>query len=134
VGWVVKERLDALTREVIGAAIHVHRELGPGLLESAYETCLAFELTEQGVAVERQKALPLVYRGKTLNCGYRLDLLVEREVVVEIKTVEHFDPVHVAQVLGYLRLSGCRIGLLINFNVKWLTRDGIRRLVNNFPG
>jgi GxxExxY protein len=134
VGWVVKERLDALTREVIGAAIHVHRELGPGLLESAYETCLAFELTERGVAVERQKALPLVYRGKTLNCGYRLDLLVEREVVVEIKTVEHFDPVHVAQVLGYLRLSGCRIGLLINFNVKWLTRDGIRRLVNNFPG
>jgi GxxExxY protein len=133
VGRVVKELLDTLTREVIGAAIHVHRELGPGLLESAYETCLAFELTERGFAVERQKALPLVYRGKTLNCGYRLDLLVEREVVVEIETVEHFDPVHVAQVLGYLRLSGCRIGLLINFNVKWLTRDGLRRLVNNFP-
>jgi len=130
----VKERLDALTREIISAAIQVHRELGPGLLESAYETCLAFDLAERGLTVERQKALPLAYRGKTLNCGYRLDLLVEREVVVEIKTVERFDPVHVAQVLGYLRLSGCRVGLLINFNVKWLTRDGIRRLVNGFPG
>ena len=131
---VVRARLDALTREVIGAALLVHRELGPGLLESTYESCLAFELMDRGIVVERQKALPLVYRGKTLDCGYRLDLLVEREVVVEVKAIERFDPVHIAQVLGYLRLSGCTVGLLINFNVKWLTRDGIKRLVNGFPG
>ena len=129
----MKDRLDALTQQIIGAAIAVHRELGPGLLESSYEACLTFELVERRLRFERQKPLPLVYRGRTLDCGYRIDLLVEEEVVVEVKSVERLEPIHTAQVLSYLRLSSRKVGLLINFNVKWLADRGIRRVVNGFP-
>jgi len=106
----------------------VHRELGPGLLESAYEACLAYELAELGLTVERQKALPVEYRGVKVDCGYRIDLLVERKVIIELKAVERLEPIHRAQLLSYLKLSGCKVGLLINFNVKVL-KNGIRRLV-----
>jgi GxxExxY protein len=124
--------LDQLTQRIIGAAIEVHRALGPGLLESAYETCLAFELVECGLNIERQKPLPVVYRGVELECGYRLDLLVEEKVIVEVKAIDQLAPIHQAQMLSYLKLSGCQVGLLINFNVKVL-KDGIRRVVHNFP-
>ena len=129
----LKERLNALTQQIIAAALGVHRELGPGMLESAYEACLVFELLQRGFQVERQKPLPLVYRGRTLDCGYRIDLLVENEVIVEVKAVERLEAVHGAQVLSYLRLSGCKVGLVINFNVKWLIRQGVKRVVNGFP-
>jgi GxxExxY protein len=108
----------------------VHSALGPGLLESAYEACLAFELAQAGLHVEQQKALPLTYREVKLDCGYRLDLLVERQVVVEVKAVEALAPIHSAQLLSYLRLARCPVGLLINFNVTSL-KDGIRRLIND---
>jgi len=120
--------LNKLTQQIIGAAIEVHRHLGPGLLESAYETCLAYELQELGLSFERQRALPLVYKEIRLDQGYRVDVLVERKVIVELKVVEQIAPVHEAQVLSYLRFSGCRIGLLLNFNVK-LLKDGIRRFI-----
>lgn len=125
-------KLDGLTGTIIGAAIRVHRELGPGLLESAYEACLAYELAQAGLAVERQVALPLVYKEVKLDCGYRLDMLVEKSVIVEVKAVDGVLPIHEAQVISYLKLSGCRVGLLVNFNVKVL-KDGIRRFVNDFP-
>ena len=128
-----EERLNALTDAIIGAAMAVHSELGPGLLESAYETCLAIELEEQGLVVERRKTLPLTYHGVELEFGYRLDLVVNGSVVVEVKAVEALAPIHGAQLLSYLRLSGCRVGLLLNFNVASL-RDGIQRVVNAFPG
>lgn len=121
---------SALTDVVIGAAIAVHRELGPGLLESTYEACLVHELIERGVSVERQKALPVVYRGVTIDCGYRIDLLVSDQLVVELKVVDKVLPIHEAQLLTYLRLSGRPVGLLLNFNVV-LMKDGIRRLVQN---
>ena len=108
----------------------VHRELGPGLLESTYEACLAYELAKRGLAVEQQKELPVKYRGVKLDCGYRIDLLVEEKVVVELKAVERLQPIHIAQVLSYLKLSRCNVGLLINFNVK-LLKDGIRRLISD---
>ncbi len=127
-----KERLNRITESIIGAAIEVHRDLGPGLLESAYENCLTFELVERGLKVEQQKPLPVVYREVKLDCGYRLDLLVEEAVIVEVKAVDRLAPIHKAQLLSYLRLSGCKVGLLINFNVKVL-KDGIRRVVNDFP-
>jgi len=127
------ERLNALTHQIIGAAIAVHNELGPGMLESANEACLLFELLDRGLTVERQKPLPLTYRGQTLDCGFRIDLLVENQVVVEVKAVERFDKVYGAQLLTYLRQSRCKVGLLINFNVKWLAEDGIERKVNGFP-
>jgi GxxExxY protein len=129
----VKEQLNALTEQIIGAAIRVHREIGPGTLESTCEACLTYELVDMGLAVERQKPLPLVYRGRRLDCGYRVDLLVENSVIVEVKSIERFEPVHTAQVLSYLRLSGLRVGLLMNFNVKWLLDHGIKRIVNDFP-
>ena len=129
---IKKERLNRITEGIIGAAIEVHRDLGPGLLESAYETCLAFELVERGLKVEQQKPLPVVYREVKLDCGYRLDLLVEEAVIVEVKAVDRLAPIHKAQLLSYLRLSGCKVGLLVNFNVKVL-KDGIRRVVNDFP-
>jgi GxxExxY protein len=129
---IESERLNRTTKTIIGAAIEVHRALGPGLLESAYEACLAFELVERGLKVEKQKALPVIYREVKLDCGYRLDLLVEEEVVIEIKAVDRLMPMHQAQLLSYLRLSGCKVGLLINFNVKML-KDGVRRIVNDFP-
>lgn len=110
----------------------VHRALGPGLLESAYEACLAFELAQRGLKVEQQKPLPVVYREVRLECGYRLDLLIEGQVIVEIKSIDSLLPIHKAQLLSYLKLSGCHVGLLINFNVRIL-KDGIVRVVNNFP-
>lgn len=121
-------RLNAITDKIIGAAIEVHRALGAGLLESAYEACLAYELTLRGLKVEEQKPIPLVYKEVHLEVGYRLDLLVENAVIVEVKAVEQLAPVHEAQLLSYLKLSGKRLGLLINFNVPVL-RDGIRRMV-----
>jgi GxxExxY protein len=127
-----KDRLDAITRKIIGAAIEVHKRLGPGLLESAYATCLAFELRHVGVKVEEQKPLPVIYRDVKLDCGYRLDLVVEDSVVIEIKAVERLAPIHDAQLLSYLRLSGMRVGLLINFHVQVL-KNGLRRIVNDFP-
>ena len=122
--------LNKITQTVIGAAMAVHRELGPGLLESAYEACLAYELAERGLAVERQKSLPVKYRGVKVDCGYRIDLLVEGKVIVELKATERLEPIHQAQLLSYLKLSGCKVGLLMNFNVK-LLKNGIRRLVND---
>ena len=127
-----EDKLNQLTRDIIGAAIQVHRALGPGLLESAYEACLVYELTQRGLKVEQQKPLPLVYRAVQLECGYRLDLLVESSVIVEIKAVEELAPIHGVQLLSYLRLSGLKVGLLINFNERVL-KNGIRRIVNNFP-
>ena len=124
-----RERINAITQTIIGAAIEVHRTLGPGLLESAYEACLAFELTSRNLAVETQRPLPLGYHDVKLECGYRIDLLVAGTVVVEIKSVERLAPIHEAQMISYLKLSGCNVGLLINFNVCTL-KDGIRRFVN----
>lgn len=121
-----------LTGEIIGAAIAVHRELGPGLLESAYESCLAFEVAARGLKFERQKVLSLRYRGRTIGHGYRVDLLVEGLVIVEVKSVERLEAIHSAQLLAYLRLSGCRVGLLMNFNVRWLVDEGVKRLVYGF--
>ena len=122
--------INRVTRNIIGAAIEVHRELGPGLLESAYEACLVYELRERGLYLEHQKPLPVVYRGVQLDCGYRLDLVVEDSVVVELKSVEAIEKIHCMQLLSYLRLSGHMAGLLLNFNVNVLT-NGIRRIVNN---
>ena len=127
-----REKLDGITRKIIGAAIKVHRAPGPGLLESAYEACLAVELSQDGLRVETQKPLPLVYRQVKLDCGYRLDLFVEGAVIVEVKAVDSLAPIHEAQLLSYLRLTGCKVGLLINFNVGML-KAGIRRVVNDFP-
>ncbi|MCX6100319.1 MAG: GxxExxY protein [Candidatus Bipolaricaulota bacterium] len=125
-------RLNQITDQIIGAAIAVHSALGPGLLESAYEACLEQELVRLGLEVERQVPLPVVYRGVRLECGYRLDLLVERLVVVEVKAISELAPIHDAQLISYLRLSGCKIGLILNFDVLRL-KDGIRRLVNDLP-
>jgi GxxExxY protein len=127
-----KDRLDRITDSIIGAAIKVHRALGPGLLESAYEACLAFELIELGLKIERQKSVPVVYREVKLDCGYRADIIVEQAVIIEMKVVEHLAPIHKAQLLSYLKLTGCKVGLLINFNVKVLTA-GVVRMVNNYP-
>ena len=129
----MKDQLNKITETIIGAAIEVHRELGPGLLEAAYEACLCIELIKRGLTVERQKATPLMYRGVHVGTGYRVDLLVENAVVVEVKAVDRIDPVHLAQVLSYLRFMSCKVGLLLNFNVKWLAENGIRRVVNDFP-
>lgn len=127
-----KERLNGITRSIIGAGIEVHRALGPGLLESTYEACLAFELNQRGHIVERQKPMPIVYKAVTLDVGYRLDLLVDELVIVELKAAERLLPIHEAQLLSYLKLSKCKIGLLINFNVTVL-KSGIRRIVLDFP-
>ena len=127
------DALNWLTERIIAGAIEVCRELGPGMLESAYEACLACELVERGMAFERQKPLPLTYKGRLLDCGYRVDLLVEGSVIVEIKCVERFDRVHFAQVKSYLKQSGCKVGLLFNFNTTWLVECGLKRIVNHFP-
>ena len=119
---------DLLTERIIGLAIEVHRHLGPGLLESAYEECLAFELRQAGLAVRRQVPLPVVYKSVRLDCGYRLDIVVEDRVSLELKTVERLLPIHEAQMLTYLKLSTIRTGLLINFHTPAL-KDGIRRLM-----
>ena len=122
--------INELTERIIGAAIEVHRHLGPGLLESAYQKCLCRELELQNVPFECERMLPVQYKGVQLDCGYRLDLLVVGSVVVEVKSVEKLDKIHEAQLLTYLRLGGWSIGLLINFNVAVL-KDGIRRRVLN---
>lgn len=121
--------INQITELILRSAYSVHTALGPGLLESAYEECLYYELCQAGFMVEKQKALPLVYKDVKLDAGYRIDLLVEKKVVVEIKSVESFTDVHTAQVLTYLKLSGCKIGLLLNFNVTSL-KNGIKRLAN----
>lgn len=122
---------NKLTEQIIGCAIKVHRSLGPRLLESAYQECLFFELKKAGLFVEKEKPLPLVYEEVKLDCGYRIDLLVEKQIVIEIKSIETLNDVHTAQVLTYLKLSNCRIGLLMNFNVTQLT-NGIKRLYNKY--
>jgi len=119
---------DPLTHSIIAAAIEVHRELGPGLLESAYEACLLYELRLQGMNVKAQHPIPVFYKDVMQDCGYRLDLLIEDKVIVEVKAVRELAPIHEAQLLSYLKLSDCHRGLLINFNVKML-KDGVRRLI-----
>ena len=126
------DRLDKISHRIIGAAIEVHRHLGPGLLESAYQSCLAFELKQLGLKVEEQKPLPVVYKQVKLDCGYRLDLVVEDEIIVEIKAIEKLLPIHDAQLLSYLRLAKKRAGLLMNFHVPVL-KNGLKRIVNEFP-
>ena len=121
--------LNDITGQVVDAAMKVHTALGPGLLESAYETCLAYELRQRGLRVETQVTLPVKYDGVELDAGYRLDLLVESRVIVELKAIEKMTPLHEAQLLSYLKLSGCKVGLLINFNVERL-KDGIKRIAN----
>ncbi len=127
-----KEKLDEISRRIIGAAIEVHRHLGPGLLESAYQSCLTFELKQLGLKVEEQKALPVVYKQVKLDCGYRLDFVVEDEIIVEIKAIEQLLPIHEAQLLSYLRLAKKKAGLLMNFHVPVL-KNGLKRIVNEFP-
>jgi GxxExxY protein len=117
-----------LTDKIIGAALEVHRTLGPGLLESTYAACLAHELALRGVPFEREKALPVHYKDVLLDCGYRLDFLVDGKAIIELKSVEQLAPIHTAQLMTYLRLTGCQVGLLMNFNVEKL-RDGIVRRV-----
>ncbi len=124
-----KAELDLLTERIIGAAIKVHKALGPGLLESTYEACMQFELTRQGVFVERQRPQPVVYDGLEFDVGFRLDLFVEREIVVELKAVSTILAVHEAQIITYLKLAKRRVGLLLNFNVVRMV-DGVRRFVN----
>ena len=128
----MNEDINKLTEAIIGAAIAVHRELGPGLLESAYEACLFYELRERGLIVEKQIELPVVYRGVRIDCGYRLDMLVENLVILELKSVGKLERIHEAQLMSYLKLSGKRIGLLINFNVLQLVK-GLKRIVLNLP-
>lgn len=120
-----------VTERIIGAAIKIHRKLGPGLLESAYEACLAYELEQMGLRVERQKAVPLIYDSVKLDCGFRADLVVQSRVAVELKCKEQLHPVDFAQTLSHLRLLGLQVGLLINFHVVML-KDGIKRIVNNY--
>jgi GxxExxY protein len=121
---------NRLSNIVINHALKVHTALGPGLLESSYKECLYYELQKSGLYVEKEKPLPLIYEGVKLECGYRVDLLVENKLIIEIKSVETLNSVHLAQVLTYLKLSGCKLGLLINFNVAKL-KNGLRRAVNN---
>ncbi len=118
--------LNQITEKIIGCAIEVHRALGPGLLESAYEECLVFELNKAGLLTSRQVPVPLVYKEVKLDCGYRIDILVENTVIIELKTVDAFAPVHEAQILTYMKLANKNLGLLINFNVT-LLKNGIKR-------
>ena len=122
---------NEITERIIGAAIEIHRHLGPGLLESAYEACLCYELSQLGLRFQRQLEVPVLYKGVKLDCGYRLDLLVEDSVIVEIKSTESLLPVFAAQLLTYLKICGKRVGLLINFNVPVL-RNGLKRVANNY--
>ena len=118
---------NSLTDAIIGAAISVHRELGPGLLESAYEKCLAFELTQSGLQIAVQQEIPIKYKGQSIESGFRADLIIDNKVLIELKSVDQLIPVHTAQVLTYLKLTGLRTALLINFNVQ-LLKNGIKRL------
>ena len=121
--------INQLTGKVIGAAIEVHKTLGPGLLESVYEECLCHELTLQKIAFERQKELPVEYKGLKLSLGYRIDILVKEQLILELKACDAIQPIHEAQLLTYLKLSGIKYGLLINFNTTYL-KDGLKRLAN----
>jgi GxxExxY protein len=123
---------NQLAGQIIGCAIRVHRNLGPGLLENAYQECLFYELKKEGIYVEKEKYLPLIYDGVEVDCAYRIDLLVEKKVVIELKSVQAIHPLHVAQTITYLRIGGYRLGLLINFN-ETLLKNGIKRIVNNLP-
>jgi GxxExxY protein len=125
-------QMNAITEQIIGAAMEVHRALGPGLLELAYEACLVFELRKRGLRVEQPKPLPITYKGVKLDCGYRLDLVVANCVIIETKAVEKLNSMHQAQLLSYLKLANCGVGLLLNFHCTML-KHGIRRLVNDFP-
>lgn len=127
-----RKQIDQLTDRVIGGAIEVHRQLGPGLLESTYESCLCWELQSAGIEFARQLELPIRYKGNCVQAGYRLDLLIENVLIVELKSIDRIEPIHKAQLLTYLRLSGLQVGLLINFNTP-LLKDGVVRIVNNLP-
>lgn len=120
---------NELATKVIGLAIEIHRTLGPGLLENAYEECLFYKILESGLYAVKQQPMPLVFEGVKLECGYRIDLIVESKLVVEVKSVDAIHPIHLAQTLTYLRLGDFRLALLINFNVEYL-RDGIKRVIN----
>ena len=121
--------INKLSSKIIGAAVEVHKALGPGLLESAYEECLCHELALRNLVFERQKPLPLAYKGKELNCGYRLDIVVENRIILELKSCEKIEGIHKAQLLTYLKISGVKLGLLFNFNTPAM-KDGIVRIVN----
>ena len=120
---------DGLSNKIIGVAMDVHRQLGPGLLENVYKECLFYKLKKEGVSVEKEKPLPVIFEDVQIDCGYRIDLLVENKVVLELKSVKELDDIHLAQTLTYLRIGNFKLGLLINFNTA-LLRDGIRRVVN----
>lgn len=122
---------NEISNKVIGLAIEVHKSLGPGLLESAYKECLYYKLIQSGLKVEKEKPMPLVFENVKLDCGYRMDLLVENKLVIEIKSAEALNDVHTAQILTYMKLGNFKVGLLINFNV-FLLKDGIKRIVNSF--
>ncbi len=124
------EELNKITEAIIGAAIEVHKNLGPGLLESAYRECLRYELLQRGHVALQEVGLPLIYKSLKLDCGYRLDLLVDDAVIVEVKSVSELMSIHEAQLLSYLKIAGGKIGLLLNFNVRILARGGIKRLAN----
>lgn len=123
---ITEEQISSIVFE---SALKVHKSLGPGLLESAYEECLFYELKKTGLRVEKQKPLPLIYEEVNLEIGYRIDIIIENKFIVEVKSVELLNDVHLAQLLTYLKLSSCKLGLLINFNVK-LLKDGVRRIIN----
>lgn len=125
-----RKKLEAIGKQIVDVAFQVHKELGPGLLESAYERCMVFEFIERDLHVERQKKLPIIYKGNLIDGGYRLDLIIENEIIIELKTVDHILPVHEAQLISYLKLSGKKLGYLINFKVD-LIKNGIYRRVNN---
>lgn len=124
-----QKRSNELSNLIIASAIEVHKLLGPGLLESTYEECLCYELSQKGIPFEKQKALPVTYKKVHLDCGYRIDILVDNLVIVELKAVDSIEPIHEAQILTYLKLSKLWLGLLINFNVRML-KDGVKRIVN----
>ena len=124
-------RINSITEKIIGCAVEVHRALGPGLLESAYEECLCYELSQTGLKFHRQVELPIAYKGVNLDCGYRMDVVVEDSVIIEIKAVERIHSIHGAQLLSYLKLHNKKVGLLLNFHVPVL-KSGIKRVVNDF--
>jgi len=123
--------INKLSNKIIGSAIEVHKGLGPGLLESAYEECLCYEFNMRGISYDRQLSLPVQYKGKQLDCGYRIDVLVEKSIMLELKAVDKIEAIHKAQLLTYLRLSDFHLGLLLSFNVP-IMKDGITRIVNEF--
>ena len=128
----ISEDLNKISYTIIGLAIEVHKHLGPGLLESAYQECLYFEIKNEGLIVEKEKSLPIIYKGLKLEQGYRIDLLIENKLVIELKTVDNFTPVHYAQILTYLKLGKYPLGLLLNYNSKIL-RNNIKRFINSSP-